>query len=146
MDTSKIRANADLAAIAKVLASVPAPDGIPARKQFDAGSYLKLLPRGPLAKRREAATAKIAEFSAKLAEAKGRYRNILDNGLNAIGDYDLGCAYSGNPVNAVKFSLQLANAHISYYLSLIAAFEEEIKRLDEEEKPFLAQLALFFDV
>jgi hypothetical protein len=70
-----------------------------------------------------------ADIEAKLAERQARLRDLETRGVNALSNYDIQIAYSGDVEMALRMSTQLVRNHIRYYVRQLEAMPPEQGKL-----------------
>ena len=110
------------AVIAAELAKWPPACVFGPRAAFDASAHLAELPRDP-ARREAAAIAKAAAAREEAARDCDRYDQIRTSGAKVLSAYDLSIAYGGDNLAAVRGSLHLKHAHITYQRSLAVIYD-----------------------
>lgn len=88
-----------------------------------------------------------SQISSNQKELQGditRYSEFREHGPAVLSTYDVGIAYGGDVVGALRGSLMLKAAHISCHLSLLVKLALELEEVETEiVKAAPPQLALF---
>ncbi len=128
-----IRCNADQGAIAKLLGQYPwgkdvgprAP-GTVTDSSVDLGNL-----SNNRSKRKAALEKRIYSYQQSLARSIQKHDALKRVGLAEVSNSDLMVCYSGKPLSACKWTMELHEAHISYALSILEILEAELSKLDE---------------
>lgn len=134
---NEVRMDADLAAIALLLGQYPWGKDVgprPAGTVPDSSAGLERLSLDP-AKRRTKLKTQIQSYRQSLARSIQKHDDLKCRGLVEVGNYDLMVCYSENPLSACKWTMELHEAHISYYLSILEILEQEWLKLDQSIPP-----------
>lgn len=114
----EIREAADRIAIESVIAAFPAADEIPPREVFSPEVAMDKLAADPK-RRAEQLAERLESWSMQLREDVQRYEDVRTRGVHAVSDYDLTIAYGEDATAAVRDTLKLKVAHISYARSAL---------------------------
>lgn len=134
---SQVRSEADKKAIAELLEQYPWGKDVgprPVGSVPDSSAGLEKLP-SDTAKRESKLEARIQTYRAMLARSIGKHDDLKRRGLDEVGDSDLMVCYSGNPLSACRHTMDLHEAHISYYLSILEILDGELSKLDVSVPP-----------
>lgn len=107
--------------------AAPLPfEQIPAAE--DAGRWLERdLPKNP-AKRKARLREVLAADTARLADDRRRYEDILARGVDALSAFDREIAYGGNDALALSSTIALKVSHIRVGLCRVAWLKEQLDR------------------
>lgn len=133
----RVRAEADQRAIAQLLDQYPWGKDVeprPAGTVPDSSADLDRITSNP-AKRRAMIERRIHSYGQTLARSIQKHDDLKRQGLDEVGNYDLMVCYSENPLSACKWTMELHEAHISYYLSILEILERELSKLEEGIPP-----------
>lgn len=132
----QIRDSADRSAIQLILDSFPWGAEVeprPAGSLTDSSVGIDRLPKEP-GKRLAKLFASERYYRESLAASIEKHDLLKRKGLDAMSDLDLFMAFSG-PLNACRNTMELHEAHISYYLSALEILEQHISAIDDSVPP-----------
>ena len=134
---SQVRNEADQKAIAQLLAQYPWGKDVEPRPPGtvpDSSADLEGLTSDPI-KRKSKLEKRVQTYREMLARSVAKHDELKRRGLDEVGNSDLMVCYSGNPLSACRHTLELHEAHISYYLSILEILERELSKLDVSIPP-----------
>lgn len=127
---TSVRLSASAEAIAAVVASFPEEDAERAfSSEIDPASRQHYLNDFAITKRggdqaRAQVVSLLQAAREKLADDVARYNDLRERGVDALSNYDLGIAYSGDAVMGVRQTLRLKEGHILYQRKRIGVLRE----------------------
>ena len=134
---SQVRNEADQKAIAQLLAQYPWGKDVGPRPPGtvpDSSADLEGLTSEPI-KRKSKLEKRVQTYRVMLARSIAKHDELKRRGLDEVGDSDLMVCYSGNPLSACRHTMELHEAHISYYLSILEILDRELSKLDVSIPP-----------
>ena len=134
---SQVRNEADQKAIAQLLAQYPWGKDVGPRPPGtvpDSSADLEGLTSDPI-KRKSKLEKRVQTYREMLARSVAKHDELKRRGLDEVGNSDLMVCYSGNPLSACRYTMELHEAHISYYLSILEILDRELSKLDASIPP-----------
>jgi hypothetical protein len=132
----QVRDSADRSAIQLMLDSFPWGADVeprPAGSLTDRSVGIDQLPKDP-GKRLAKLLASERYYRESLVASIEKHDLLKRNGVDAMSDVDLVMAFSGS-LNACRNTMELHEAHISYYLSALEILEQHISAMDDSVPP-----------